>query len=143
MDHQHGRRRRRPASEIDGQPLARRFRRRSLDNPCNLCRLMFSREGLQHLNSLNGLRHHTRASCAASQDEGCKICKFIFLAVCKDHEQDWDDDDHLLFRNISHERSSNIPGIYGLQCTIDGGFTSCIITIHTFAREGRCSLSHQ
>lgn len=131
MNHQTRRRRRRRTLKIN-----RRIRRRTLDIPCDLCKLIFSREGLQYLSSFDGLRHHTRASCAASRDEGCQICKFIFLAVCKDHDRDWDDNDHLVFRNFPQRSSTNIPGIYSLQCTFEGGLADCIITINTFAREG-------
>ncbi|KAL9477458.1 hypothetical protein ACSS6W_007299 [Trichoderma asperelloides] len=130
MNHQTRRRRRRRTLKIN-----RRIRRRTLDIPCDLCKLIFSREGLQYLSSFDGLRHHTRASCAASRDEGCQICKFIFLAVCKDHDRDWDDNDHLVFRNFPQRSSTNIPGIYSLQCTFEGGLADCIITINTFARE--------
>lgn len=143
MDHQEGRRRRRPAPETNGQPLPKRIRRRTLDNPCDLCELMFSRKGLQCLSSVNGLRHHTRASCIASRDEGCKICKFIFLAVCKDNDRDWNENIHLVFRNSLQQRPTNNPGIYGLQCTFEGGLIDCMITIDTFAREGLYSPNHR
>lgn len=143
MDRQNGRRRQHSPTKINGQSLARRIRRRTVDNPCDLCKLMFSRKGLQYLNSVNGLRHHTRADCVASRDKGCRICKFIFLAVCKDHDQDWDDNDHLLFRNLPQERPTNTPGIYGLQCIFESGLTDCIITIDTFAKEGLHSSNHR
>ncbi|KAL7924429.1 heterokaryon incompatibility domain-containing protein [Trichoderma austrokoningii] len=135
MNRQEGRRRRRPTPEIDGRRLPKRTRRRTLDSPCNLCRLMFSRKGLQCLNSVNGLRHHTRASCIVSGDEGCKICKFIYLAVCKDYDRNWDENGHLIFRNNQPQRSTNNSGIYGLRCAIEGGVTDSVTRIDTFAKE--------
>jgi hypothetical protein len=143
MNLQEGRGRRRPAPEINGQPLPRRTRRRTLEDPCDLCKLMFSSKGLEHLNSLAGLRHHTRASCVASQDEGCKICKFIYLAVCKDPERDWGENDHLIFHNFLPQPSINNPSLYSLQCTIEGGLADSVITINTFAREGLHSPSYR
>lgn len=142
MELQVGRRRQRSAPEIDGRSLPRRTRRRTEDNPCDLCKSMFSRKGLQCLNSADGLRHHTRAGCIASRDEGCRICKFIFLAVCKDHDQDWDENCHLIFRNNDPQKPINNSRIYGLQCTFEGGLTDHVITINTFAKEGLCSSGH-
>lgn len=142
MELQERRGQRRPAPEIDGRSLPRRTRRRTEDDPCDLCKSMFSRKGLQSLNSVDGLRHHTRAGCIASRDEGCKICKFIFLAVCKDHDGDWDEDGHLVFRNNHPQKPINYPGIYGLQCSLEGGLTDHEITIDTFAKEGLCSSAH-
>lgn len=136
--------RRRPLPEIDGRPLPRRTRRRTEDDPCDLCKLMFSRKGLQQLNSVDGLPHHTRAGCIASRDEGCKICKFIFLAVCKDHDRDWAENGLLTFRNDHLQRPINNSGIYRLQCTFKRGLTDHVITctIDTFAKESLCSFGH-
>lgn len=99
---------------------------------------MFSRKGLQQLNSVDGLPHHTRAGCIASRDEGCKICKFIYLAVCKDHDRDWVENGLLTFHNYHPQRPVKNSGIYRLQCTFKRGLTDHIITctIDTFAKEG-------
>jgi hypothetical protein len=147
MNNRVGQRRRRDNTDLTGQMLPRRVRTRTWNHACDLCTLMFSREGLQYLNSLNGLRHRTRNDCVAAGDEGCKICKFIFLAISKEHDGNWAGSDLLIFRNFRHTSSKNIhniqPGIYGLQGTFESKPNVCVITIHSFAERGRHSLSYQ
>ncbi|KAM0263537.1 hypothetical protein ACHAQJ_001156 [Trichoderma viride] len=137
MNNQVGQKRPRDNADVTGQSLTRRTRRPTLDPACDLCKLMFSHRGLQYLNSLNGLRHRTRTDCEASGNNGCEICKFIFLVVYNENNENWTGSDHLIFRNsrqTSLTNTDNIqPGIYGLQGTFASKPNDCIINIHPFA----------
>ncbi|EAQ87603.1 hypothetical protein CHGG_04222 [Chaetomium globosum CBS 148.51] len=67
--------RQRPMSHDGDRPgLSQRKRiQESTPGPllCTSCTLMFSHQGLEHLNSPSGFRHWTRAECTASGNEGC------------------------------------------------------------------------
>ncbi|RYO83155.1 hypothetical protein DL766_006953 [Monosporascus sp. MC13-8B] len=137
--------RRRPASDDADPPgpsQPKRTRESKPDHRCVPCTLMFSEQGLKYLNSPNGFRHRTRAECMASRTEGCRMCEFIFLVVYKEHDKNWGDDDHLIFRNFrsAHSRSTasgiQLPGIYGLKGCLESEPDKCIITMYPFAKKG-------
>src|SRR5262249_2675328 len=118
--------RRRPASDDAdrlGSSHPKRIRESTPDVLCAPCTLMFSQQGLESLNSPNGFHHRTRAECMASGNEGCRICKFVFLAVCKEYDKNWAGDDRLIFRNFRSARSTvssiRLPGIYGLKGSLE------------------------
>ncbi|KAI1635196.1 heterokaryon incompatibility protein-domain-containing protein [Biscogniauxia mediterranea] len=137
---------RRPASDfVDSPslPQSKRTRESKPELQCDLCTLMFSRQGLTYLNSPNGLRHRTRADCMASRAEGCKMCEFIFLVVYKEHDNNWRDNDRLVFRNFRSTHSMRtvpssiqLSGIYGLKGSLESEPDKCIIKILPFAEKG-------
>ncbi len=140
--------RRRSASDDTGSLEASRSKRTRESKPdrrCAPCALIFSQMGLRCLNSMNGFHHRTRAECMSSRTEGCRLCEFIFLVVCKEHEKDWGDDDRLVFRNFRSAHSTNtasssqLLGIYGLRGSLEPEPSKCIITIYPFAEIGKCS----
>ncbi|RYP13019.1 hypothetical protein DL765_007050 [Monosporascus sp. GIB2] len=137
--------RRRPASDDADSPgpsQPKRARESKPDLRCAPCTLMFSQQGLEDLNSPNGFRHRTRAECMASRTEGCRMCEFIFQVVCKEHDKNWEDDDHLIFRNFRRAHSTRtvsgiqLPGIYGLKGCLESEPDKCIITMYPFAKNG-------
>ena len=106
-----------------------------------ICTLMFSRQGLESLNSPNGFRHRTRVEYIASESEGCRMCKFVSLAICEGYDENWADDDGLVFRNFRSGRSmgttnARLPGICGLRGSLESELDNCIITINVFAKWG-------
>src|SRR5262245_48570592 len=136
--------RRRPASD-DADRLPKRIRESTPDVLCAPCILLFSQQGLESLNSPNGFRHRTRAECMASGNEGCRICRFVFLAVCREYDTNWAGDDRLIFRNFRRARSTStvssirLPGIYGLKGSLESEPDKCIITIYLFAKGSKYS----
>lgn len=140
--------RRRPTPDDADWPRPsprKRARDSSLNPPCALCTLMFSPKGLEYLNSPNGFRHWTRAECQASGNESCRVCKFIFLVVCKEYDENWGHDDRLIFRNFQSTNlktpvsGSQSPAIYGLKGSLESEADKCIITIYPFAKKGKNS----
>ncbi|KAH7110713.1 heterokaryon incompatibility protein-domain-containing protein [Dactylonectria macrodidyma] len=137
--------RRRPASDDADRPgpsQVKKIRESTPDLLCTSCTLMFSHQGLEYLNSPNGFDHRTRAECMASRNESCRMCRFIFLVVCKEHDETWASDDRLIFRNFRNTHSTSpvsgiqLPGIYGLKGSLESEPDKCIITIYSFARMG-------
>ncbi len=137
--------RQRPVSHDADRPGPSRRKRiqESPPNPlCASCALMFSHQGLEHLNSPSGFPHHTRAECIVSGNEGCRLCKFILLVVREEDSGNWPRDGRLIFRNFqsahptSKVSSFQLPGIYGLKGTLESEPDKCIITIYPFAKKG-------
>ncbi|KAI1422035.1 heterokaryon incompatibility protein-domain-containing protein [Xylaria sp. FL1777] len=136
--------RRRPASDdadTAGPSQPKRTRESKANIRCVLCTLMFSQQSLKYLNSPNGFYHLTRSECIASRTEGCRICEFIFLVVCKEHDKNWGNDDRLIFRNFRSAHSTStvsriqLPGIYGLKGSLEFEPDKCIITMYPFAEK--------
>ncbi|KAL6817307.1 heterokaryon incompatibility domain-containing protein [Trichoderma sp. SZMC 28015] len=102
---------------------------------------MLSHEGLKSLNSPEGFWHRNRSDCKASADAGCGLCKLILFAVCGEHDEDWADEQRLIFQNSRVPRSSSTllnsqqMGIYGLQCSIESESTKPTVTIQIFAKK--------
>ncbi|KAL6799957.1 heterokaryon incompatibility domain-containing protein [Trichoderma sp. SZMC 28012] len=102
---------------------------------------MLSHEGLKSLNSPEGFWHRNRGDCKASADAGCGLCKLILFTVCSEHDEDWADEQRLIFRNSRVPRSSStLPnsqqmGIYRLQCSIESEPTKPTVTIQIFAKK--------
>ncbi|RYP79131.1 hypothetical protein DL771_000109 [Monosporascus sp. 5C6A] len=137
--------RRRPASDDADSPgpsHPKRTRESKPDLRCVPCALMFSQQGLKYLNSPNGFRHRTRGECMASRTEGCRTREFIFLVVCKEHGKNWGGADRLIFRNFRSAHSTSmvsgiqLPGIYGLNGSVESEPGKCIITMYPFAERG-------
>lgn len=150
MSEQAGQKRRRSDANGNTKRL-----KRSLERPrnglqertCQVCTLMLSHQGLQHLNSPNGFLHHTRTGCAACANRGCRMCKLILFAVCKDHDEDWKPEDRLLFRNSQDAQSfpttssdRELAGIYSLRGAFESSPTVYMLTIQLFAKQGQYSL---
>ncbi|TFB00424.1 hypothetical protein CCMA1212_007755 [Trichoderma ghanense] len=82
------------------------------------------------------------SSCAACANRGCRMCKLILFAVCKDHDEDWDHEDRLLFRNsedlqsFSTTSKTDLAGIYNLRAALGSSPTVPILTIQLFAKQG-------
>jgi hypothetical protein len=140
--------RRRPVSDDEDRPnlsQPKRLRETTHDVLCVPCTLMFSHQGLESLNSTNGFRHRTRAECMISGNEGCSMCKFVFLVVCKEYDTNWANEDHLIFRNFKTVRSTNIvpstrlPDIYGLKGSLESDTDKCIVTVYLFAKRSKYS----
>lgn len=136
--------RQRPVSHDADRPSQRkRTQESTTDLLCTSCTLVFSRQGLEHLNSPSGFRHRTRTECMASGNEGCRLCKFILLVVCKEHDENWASDDRLILRNFRSAQSTSklssiqLPGIYGLKGVLESEPDKCIITIYLFAKKGK------
>lgn len=144
-----GQKRRRSESDSStdqGNESQSRRSRRRLDNfSCGICALMLSHEGLKSLNSPEGFWHRNRGDCKASADAGCGLCKLILFTVCSEHDEDWADEQRLIFRNSRVPRSSStLPnsqqmGIYRLQCSIESEPTKPTVTIQIFAKKGEYS----
>lgn len=141
--------RQRPVSHDGDRPTPSQRKRIQEITPgpllCRSCTLMFSHQGLEHLNSPSGFRHRTRAECTASGNEGCGLCKFILLSLVinEEHYTNWASDDGLIFRNFrstnstSNTSSIQLPGIYGLKGILESEPDKCIITIYPFAKKGK------
>ncbi|KAI0592765.1 heterokaryon incompatibility protein-domain-containing protein [Biscogniauxia sp. FL1348] len=146
MDEKLERRNSRPWSDYADSPdlpQSKRTRESKPELQCVLCTLMFSQQGLKHLNSPKGLRHWTRAECMASRAEGCRLCEFIFLVIYKEHGNNWRDNDPLIFRNFRSSQSTRtvsgsiqLPGIYGLKGSLESELDKFIIKILPFAERG-------
>ena len=139
-------RRRHASDDADSSPSQpKRTRESKPDLRCAPTPLMFSQQGLRYLNSPNGFRHRTRAESRASRTEGCRMCEFIFLVVCKEHDKNWRDNDRLIFQNFRNAHSTStvsgfqLPGIYGLKGSLESEPDKCIITMYPFAEKGKYS----
>lgn len=103
---------------------------------CSSCLLLFSKDGLKALNSTAGLRHSTFVRCCSQAIGGCPLCHFILATVKRDQENDWPDDEILIFHNRSSMKDSKVlpPWID----ILDGGLSSgkVIITIYPYAKDG-------
>ena len=137
--------RQRPGSHDADRPgpsQRKRMQESTPDPLCASCALIFSHRGLEHLNSRDGFRHRTHAECTASGDGGCRLCRFILLVVCREHDKNWAGDDRLIFRNFRNAHSTSkastiqLPGIYGLRGTLESEPDRCVITIYPFATTG-------
>ncbi|UKZ54068.1 hypothetical protein TrVGV298_007873 [Trichoderma virens] len=121
---------------------SRRSRRRLENLSCEVCTRMFSHASLESLNSHDGFWHRNRADCEAAANAGCGMCKLILFIVCEEHDEDWANEQRLIFRNNRVPRtlltaSNDDPiGIYGLQAAIESEPTKSIATIQVFARRG-------
>ncbi len=130
-------------SDRPGPSPRKRIQESTPDPLCTSCTLLFSHQGLGHLNSPSGFRHRTRAECMASGTEGCRLCKFILPAVGKEYEGNWASDDRLIFRNFRDAHSTSkasgiqLPGIYGLRGFLESEPDKCVISIYPFAKKGR------
>lgn len=131
-----------------GPSQPKRIRESTPNAPCAPCTHMFSKQGLSSLNSPNGFRHRTRTECMASGNEGCRICKFVYLAVCKEYDENWAGDDPLIFRNFrSAHSTSTVPnirplaGVYGLKGSLESEPDKCLITIYPFAEKSKILFS--
>jgi hypothetical protein len=140
-------RRRHTSDDADssGPSQPKRTRESKPDLRCGPCALMFSQQGLKYLNSPNGSRHRTRDESWASRTEGCRMCEFIFLLVCKEHDKNWGGNDRLIFRNFRNAHLTGtvsgiqLPGIYGLKGSLESEPDKCIITMYPFAEKGKYS----
>lgn len=127
----------------DSSPPAKRMRESISDFLCDQCTLMFSHRGLETLNSPNGFRHQSRTNCLASGYDGCRICEFVFRAVCKEDDKNWAGEDRLIFRNLKSACSTStissigLPGMYGLKGSLESEPDKYIITIYVFAERSK------
>ncbi|KAH0491046.1 hypothetical protein TgHK011_002492 [Trichoderma gracile] len=95
-----------------------------------------------HLDSPNGFLHQNRTGCVASADQGCGFCKLVLFAVCKEHDDDWNHEERLLFRNFSDVQTasksteSTSTGIYNLQVAFESNPITSFCTMQLFAKKG-------
>ncbi|KAM0421484.1 hypothetical protein ACHAPT_010657 [Fusarium lateritium] len=114
-------------------PSRKRARRAQPEHRCAACRGLFSKRGLQELQSNDGYAHCTRREAEASVKDGCSLCQFFAQAVLsKFGRQKWSLDDRLVFR--SQPRSERQAVLTVLEGRIAGA--SEAITIYPFTQRG-------
>ncbi|KAG7038967.1 zinc finger protein [Colletotrichum scovillei] len=109
--------------------------RNPMDEYCSSCLLLFSEAGLKALNSTAGLQHPTFVQCCSRAIGGCPLCHFILARIKRDQENDWPDDETLIFHNRSSMKDSKVlpPWIDILDGSLSSG--KVVITIYPYAKH--------
>ncbi|KAL0931447.1 heterokaryon incompatibility protein (SNF2 family domain-containing protein) [Colletotrichum truncatum] len=149
LAHRPAHRRRLSEADIDDEsvPVTVRSRGENSDPDagCVRCGLMFSTDGLRHLNSETGFRHSVFTECCASISGGCPACYYIAEAIYGNKDVEWAGDAPLTFRNRSSsnkpERTSPPEYIDVLEGYLASEPEKPVVTIYPYAKNGDL-LSH-
>ncbi|KAJ3543652.1 hypothetical protein NM208_g3456 [Fusarium decemcellulare] len=109
------------------------IRKRICRGRCAACALLFSKEGLEELNSSDGFTHRTRDQGTASSREGCTMCEYLVVLASDRFGKNWRQDDRLVFRNVHPPGRRRKSGIDVLQLRVKDA--SEAITIYPFTKR--------
>ncbi|KAF4456642.1 TOL [Fusarium albosuccineum] len=115
-------------------PVRKRVCGGKRDIRCTACALLFSKQGLEELNSPDGFQHRTRDQAEASIREGCTMCEHLVAIASEKFGKAWKQDDRLIFRNVRPPSRQRGTGIDVLQGSIKSA--SEVMTICPFVKQG-------
>jgi hypothetical protein len=118
---------------------------------CGRCAAVFTPEGLVHLRSSSGFRHHRVSACAKHAKQGCQLCHCFYHAVNRkrgalDRTPD-SYDDYLIVRSVERERepgprarddATALGGISGLDICLESAPQRSMVRMLLFPRVGQC-----
>ncbi|KAF5663729.1 hypothetical protein FHETE_7434 [Fusarium heterosporum] len=107
-------------------------RKKARKSRCSVCASLFSKNGLQALNSSTGFSHRTFEEYKSTL-ASCDFCNFIFGLAVDGFGHSWLPNTHLVFRNKNEPRVNVKSIINALEGSIEG--SDGTITIYPFAKE--------
>lgn len=127
-------------------PPPRKKSRKNHHIVCHLCKMLFSEQGLQLLDSPRGLTHHSPADLETWSEGGCPICACFRVVVQENFGRDWESGGHLIFHNVYPEsmkdqRDTHKPALHALKCSLENIEEHTAAMLYPFTKNGMNSAS--